>query len=66
MIGKRNPADRGCLRRVAEIFFPHGMVDGCNTVLNSGWQPAARMCGTDRPNHTRGTVTASNLYIKNQ
>ena len=31
------------LRRVAEIFFPHGVVGGCNTALNSGWQPTARM-----------------------
>ena len=31
------------LRRVAEIFFPHGVVGGFNTVLNSVWQPAARM-----------------------
>ena len=36
-------AIRICVRRVAEIFFPHGVVGGCNTVLNSGWQPAARM-----------------------
>ena len=38
------PADgRRYVGRVAEIFFPHGVVGGCNTVLNSGWQPTARM-----------------------